>query len=720
MNFLNTNLRYIMAASLIGVGMSACDVSGLEESNLESEEIYKATSSANLIYFETFEDSDPLSFAHHQYSEDYSFGRSQDPVFEGAYSGRFELRDDDEMASSGTRSEVLFPDQDHNERWYSFSLYLPSDGFKKDSNNDIINQWHQGSGSGSPTTTLRVEDDRFFLKSGPTKEERKDYDIAAVQKDTWNEFVIHIIHSGDSDGLVELWMNGEKMLNINGGNLNKDYDLPRWKIGIYKDDWNYDETTDTDLRVMYFDNVRMGDENASFEEMSTLGGVSSSSDLEEEPVLENDVDDSTTSTEGVGLTLINTSSDEPIGQFGTGALITAKNHRLSIVPEFGADQPSSVRFELSGTDNRTLVDDEFPFALNGDDGNGNFWYGDGLYPGDYKLVITPYDDEVAREPLTYTFTIEEGEDNIITEEGVYVTGETTSPVIEEEESTSPVIEEEESTLSPYETEFPINYLTLINTSYDEPVDNFNSGALIIAKDHRLSIVPEFGTNRPTSVQFELSGADNRIAVDDEFPFALNGDDGNGDFWYGDGLYPGNYELVITPYNNGVAQESITYTFTIEAGEENYITEEGGYVAGETTSSVEEEESTTSESLGSPINYLTLMNTSPDGTIGNFYSGDHIVAEDHRLSIVPNFGSEQPAEVKFELSGEDNRSSIDDEYPFALNGDDGNGDFWYGDGLYPGDYELIVTPYYEVNGEKVPGTSTTFTFTISEGSENYIK
>ncbi|MDN3671167.1 polysaccharide lyase [Echinicola jeungdonensis] len=275
MKNLKINLKNVIALSVMGAVFSSCDLVDSEESNMENEAFYSATASSNLIYFETFEDSDPLSFAHHQYSEDYSFGRAQDPVFEGNYSGRFELRDDDEMASNGTRSEVLFPDQDHNERWYSFSLYLPSDGFKKDSNNDIINQWHQGSGSGSPTTTLRIEDDRFFLKSGPTKEERVDYDIAAVQKDTWNEFVFHIIHSGDSDGLVEVWLNGEQVLNIKGGNLNKNYDLPRWKIGIYKDDWNYDETTDTDLRIMYFDNVRMGDENASFEDMTSLVATSS-------------------------------------------------------------------------------------------------------------------------------------------------------------------------------------------------------------------------------------------------------------------------------------------------------------------------------------------------------------------------------------------------------------------------------------------------------------
>ncbi|MDN3671166.1 polysaccharide lyase [Echinicola jeungdonensis] len=305
MNILMTNLRNIITAFLLGVVISACDVSGLEESNLEREEIYKATSSANLIFLENFEESDPFSFAHLQYSEDYSFGRSQDHVLEGDYSGRFELREDDEMASNGTRSEVLFPEQDHNERWYSYSLYLPTEGYEFDSNYDIISQWHQGSGSGSPTTTFRIEDGRFQLESGDHQDNREYYDIAAVERDTWNEFVFHIVHSSGDDGLVEIWMNGEKVLTLYGGNMDKDFDLPRWKVGIYKDDWNYDETTDTDLRILYFDNVRMGDENATFEEMTSIGATNS-----DETTDTDSTTDSTTTASPDDSTTTNSTDDD--------------------------------------------------------------------------------------------------------------------------------------------------------------------------------------------------------------------------------------------------------------------------------------------------------------------------------------------------------------------------------------------------------------------------
>ncbi|WP_186756797.1 polysaccharide lyase [Echinicola salinicaeni] len=548
------HFRGLLGITLLAGSISSCN---MMEDNLEGTEIHKATglsTSPNILYQETFEGSDPLSFTHQQLSEDHSFQIANNPVFQGSYSGRFELNDDDDMVSNGTRAEVLFPEQSENERWYSYSLYLPADGFKVDSNNDIITQWHQGSGSGSPTTTFRIKNDRFFLKSGPTKEERVDYDVAEVKKDAWNEFVFHIIHSSGSDGLVEVWMNGEKVLNIKGGNINKNYDLPRWKIGIYKDDWNGSETTDSDQRIMYFDNVRMGDENASFEEMSSMGEEIDVVDPTPEPEEGNELP-----TEGSvqSLTLINTSSDEPVGDFLNQATIGAKDHRLSIVPNFEAgSEPVEVKFDLSGAANRSSIDDVAPFALSGDNGDGNFWYGEGLYPGDYELLVTPYynvnGQKVAGPEQLFRFTIVQADENEILD--------ITNTITEPEEPALP--------------SFDIKSLSLINTSSDKIVGEFTSGTTITAKDHRLSIIPNYEGETPVEVQFDLSGQDVRNNLSDSAPFSLNGDDGNGNYWYGEGLYPGDYELKITPYfevdGERVPGQTEVFVFTIEEGNSTVI------------------------------------------------------------------------------------------------------------------------------------------------------
>ena len=269
---MNSNFLKLFTPVLLGVMTISCEQNEVEEmapaGAMATEKVSSATASGVLLS-ENFEGSSVFSGMHDQFGTDHAFKVVSNPVFEGARAGRFELRDSDPLTSSGTRAEVLFPESSvGKERWYSFRAFYPASTYKADSNNDILNQWHQGSGTGSPTTTLRVKNDRFFMKIGNEKETREDFDLGPQTKDAWHEFVFHIVHSHGSDGLVEVWHNGRKVLAHRGGNM-YDAALPRWKVGIYKDDWNGSETTDTNLRAFYLDNLMLGNENASLESMSS-------------------------------------------------------------------------------------------------------------------------------------------------------------------------------------------------------------------------------------------------------------------------------------------------------------------------------------------------------------------------------------------------------------------------------------------------------------------
>jgi hypothetical protein len=57
----------------------------------------------------------------------------------------------------------------------------------------------------------------------------------------------------------------------------------------------------------------------------------------------------------------------------------------------------SVKFQLSGPQNRTYVDSKAPYALHGDDGEGNYYYGNWNPPasGSYRLTATPYQSDNA-------------------------------------------------------------------------------------------------------------------------------------------------------------------------------------------------------------------------------------------------------------------------------------------------------------------------------------
>src|SRR5690606_19776500 len=114
--------------------------------------------------------------------------------------------------------------------------------------------------SGSPYLSLRVANDRFQFRIG------KEYiDLGRVVKDVWHQYVFHIKHATGSGGFVDVWQNGEKVISKTGKSSDSAIQ-PNWKLGIYKPTWEK-RSTSTSKRIIYYDNVKIGNRNASYEEM---------------------------------------------------------------------------------------------------------------------------------------------------------------------------------------------------------------------------------------------------------------------------------------------------------------------------------------------------------------------------------------------------------------------------------------------------------------------
>jgi len=226
---------------------------------------------AHLIYEEKMEGTNPFSTAHgfEIGTWDYAYQVVTNPAFQGTHSARFEIRLDQPLVQDGKRSEVCIvkgADGDiTNDTWYSFSAYFPTDGYEYDSEREVINQWYQ---NGSPATSLRTQADRYLLESGNTMDTRQQYDLGPIVKNTWQEFVLHFIHSYNSDGLIEVWHNGTKVLTLHGGNMYDDV-LPKWKLGLYKAAFKTTSSLVT-KRVIFFDNIRVGNSNATYDDMTSL------------------------------------------------------------------------------------------------------------------------------------------------------------------------------------------------------------------------------------------------------------------------------------------------------------------------------------------------------------------------------------------------------------------------------------------------------------------
>jgi hypothetical protein len=243
----------------------------LNKSICENPEIKQLEFSNKLLYEETFEDRKAWEGLWTQFAEEHAFEIVENPVFRGKHSGKFELRSGDKQATrSGLRSEVLFPTQAHNERWYSYAIFFPSEGWNYDKDDEVVTQWHN---SGTPTLSLRVRNGNLRFRIGHVANLSTSkwffYELGSVPKDQWIEFVYHIIHSEGRDGLVEIWKNGQKVVNHRGPNKYKDSSDPSWKIGIYKSSWAKNRTL-TDVRITFFDNIRMGNEHATLDDMRTF------------------------------------------------------------------------------------------------------------------------------------------------------------------------------------------------------------------------------------------------------------------------------------------------------------------------------------------------------------------------------------------------------------------------------------------------------------------
>jgi len=608
----------------------------------------------NFIFEETFESSDPFyTYVHKQFPASHSFKTVTSPIFRGERSGRFELRkSDDVVTSSGIRTEVLFQEQSDNDLWYSFGLYLPSEGFAKDRDNDILSQWIQ-SGMGGPATSFRVENDRFLLRTSNKTTNREIIDLGPATKNTWHRFIFRMVHSYSSSGLIEIWHNGNKILTRKAGNI-YDGPLPRWKIGIYKPSWE-DRNTDTKLRVVYFDNVRIGNSNSNFDEMN--------------PSKDNNSGWGPFIPEISSLTLINARTNKDIKKHNDGETINYNflaTDRISFRADVNEKFDGSLYFELKGPKNHTYVDRVPPYALFGDDGNGKYAHGGGLPLGNYTLTITPYAGQSADgkigNPKTYKFKI-----------------------VDEE-----VVDESLPTVKEF---------ILIQANINKKLWGIKDGSIINLSDigtDKLTIETILTKNFDGEVVFNLSGKVKRESNSTSAPYTLYGfRDGNYNFG-NTGLPVGTYKLEVTPVSNlgGKFVSGITETINFQVvnslPDKDNILNASGEIMG-----------------------FSLIKANTNTILGPIKDGDVIdlkVTSTHKLSVRANMESSFKGKVNFRLNGDGSRNSTVDASPYTLFGYS-NGNYSFGTGLDVGNYSLTTTPISVVSGVEVTGSPVTIKFKV---------
>jgi pectate lyase len=111
-----------------------------------------------------------------------------------------------------------------------------------------------------------------------------------------------------------------------------------------------------------------------------------------------------------GFKLINAGTDSEVADLVEGGSYSVSQYgpKINIKAQVDDLAVANVKFTLSGTQSKEYIDKGRPFALHGDDGHGNYYYGTWNPPplGNYKLIATPIDTagkEMAGRTVNFSF-----------------------------------------------------------------------------------------------------------------------------------------------------------------------------------------------------------------------------------------------------------------------------------------------------------------------------
>jgi len=205
----------------------------------------------------------------------------------GTRAARFEL---DRSAPVSYRTELTFQGvhtfRIGQEYWLGMSIFLPED-WASDHSRDIVAQIHSwpdkelGEEWRNPPLALYVAGEQWAMRIRADSKELtrkvkgqwqytldKAFDnLAPIKRGQWTDWVFHIKYRYDSQGLLEAWMDGKKVVEHRGPVTQNDKGGGFLKIGLYKWDWK-EKRTATSRRALYIDEIRIAGPGAGYAAVS--------------------------------------------------------------------------------------------------------------------------------------------------------------------------------------------------------------------------------------------------------------------------------------------------------------------------------------------------------------------------------------------------------------------------------------------------------------------
>jgi hypothetical protein len=213
----------------------------------------------------------------------HSFTTARNLTRHGLYGARFELRrtDGDVAGSKRVEAKTSFPFT--QDMWFNLNYLFPA-SYLPESSREMVAQWHdlpdQGEPWQAPSTSIWVSNNRLYLTNrwqfakigNNVFDGQNDYDLGPITLDRWTNIVVHVHWALDTSGRIELWRDGIQQVYQEGPNIYNDDRFPYLKFGIYKYNWKTTPSASKyDRRVLYVDDIRIGNERSNYAEVSTLG-----------------------------------------------------------------------------------------------------------------------------------------------------------------------------------------------------------------------------------------------------------------------------------------------------------------------------------------------------------------------------------------------------------------------------------------------------------------
>ena len=186
---------------------------------------------------------------------------SDTPARSGTFSARVTVESGDISQDAGDGKKTDRAELDsgkfallNHAVWYGFSFLLAR-GFPIVDNRLVLAQWKQDTVE-NPLIAQRFRDGKHYvtinIPVSLTSDGKEKYRLPPIEIGAWNDMAYRVRYSAGEEGLVEIWMNGERVVLHEGPTEVKEGpDRFYNKIGLYRDRWPEPMTA-------YFDNYAIG------------------------------------------------------------------------------------------------------------------------------------------------------------------------------------------------------------------------------------------------------------------------------------------------------------------------------------------------------------------------------------------------------------------------------------------------------------------------------